>query len=412
MTKQGARFRMSNSITFLHAADLHLDSPFKGISDVPEQVFQTMRESTFKAFNELIQTAIEKQVNFVLLVGDLFDEKKQSLKAQLHLREGFLRLQENEIDVFLSYGNHDYIKGNEYPITYPDNVHVFPDENVTTIPYKEKGKNLANIYGFSYVNRDVRENKAEQFTIDKNQIGYHIAMLHGSLHGNQEHNPYAPFRLEDLQGEAFDYWALGHIHKRNVIQTEPPVIYPGNIQGRHRKESGPKGCYYVKMDSTGAELQFIPLQHVTILDYEIDIRNYETIAQIKTALIKKLKENQSELELIHLTFISDEEQAEVLGLHKRLDELVDIINETLLNETYWKYIYDCKINIVDEGRINVDSFFMKEIKEAVKNIDYEEIIDDLYSHPQAKKQLQISDEEKIIEQAIEYVTEEMSKKVR
>src|SRR5699024_8631256 len=141
-------------------------------------------------------------------------------------RDGFLRLQKNNIDVFLSYGNHDYIEGNTYPITYPTNVHIFSNEEVTAIPFVKNGEPLANIYGFSYVKRDVRENKAEQFTIKNETIPFHIGMLHGTLHGNQEHDPYAPFTLEDLQGESFDYWALGHIHKSEIIQENPPAVYP------------------------------------------------------------------------------------------------------------------------------------------------------------------------------------------
>src|SRR5690625_1460030 len=115
---------MTQSISFIHAADLHLDSPFKGISSIPDSLFQTVRESTFQAFNRLIHYAIEKEVDFVLLVGDLFDEDNQSLKAQLHIRDQFKKLQSHGIDVFLSYGNHDYIKGKDRKSTRLNSSHV------------------------------------------------------------------------------------------------------------------------------------------------------------------------------------------------------------------------------------------------------------------------------------------------
>jgi len=166
---------MTDTITFIHAADLHLDSPFKGFSDVPEQVFQSMRESTFGAFDKLINTAIEKQVDFIVIVGDLFDENKQSLKAHLHLRDGFIRLQKYSIEVFISYGNHDYIAGNTYPIHYPDNVHIFLHDEVQALPFEKNGHHLANVYGFSYVNRDVKENKAIQYKLIDRSVPYHIA---------------------------------------------------------------------------------------------------------------------------------------------------------------------------------------------------------------------------------------------
>lgn len=403
---------MTNSVTFLHAADLHLDSPCKGFSDVPEQVFKTMRESTFRAFDNLIQTAIDKQVDFILLVGDLFDEKKQSLKAQLHLREGFIRLQQNDIDVFISYGNHDFIEGNTYPITYPDNVYIFPNEKVTAIPYIKNGYPIANIYGFSYVKRDVRENKAEQFTIQNDSVPFHIGMLHGTLHGNQDHDPYAPFRLEDLQREPFDYWALGHIHKRAVIQENPPVVYPGNIQGRHRNESGAKGCYYVTLNHVEVGLQFIPLQHVTIVEKQIDLTSYKTIPEMRGAIVAQLNDVKVNVCLVHLTCVTNDEQIETLGLTDRIQELIDMINEQSLQGSAWSYIYRYRITSIDENKQRVDSFFMKEITEAAKLIDITDAIDDLYSHTQAKKQLNMPNEAEFKKRAIQYVTEEMSKKVR
>src|SRR5699024_9663594 len=108
---------LDKEIIFIHAADLHLDSPFKGMSSVPESIFSEIRQSTFAAFDHLIEEAIERQVDFVLLVGDLFDNEKQSLKAQVHLRDAFKKLHRHGINVYLSYGNHDFIKGNRHPMT-------------------------------------------------------------------------------------------------------------------------------------------------------------------------------------------------------------------------------------------------------------------------------------------------------
>lgn len=403
---------MTDRITFIHAADLHLDSPFKGFSDVPEQVFQTMRESTFLAFNQLIESAIKERVDFVLLVGDLFDENKQSLKAQLHLREGFIRLQQHDIDVFLSYGNHDYLNGNTYPIQYPDNVHIFQTDEVTSFPFLKGDKHVANLYGFSYVNQDVRENKALQYKISDEEVPYHIALLHGTLHGNQEHDPYAPFRLEDLAREAFDYWALGHIHKSRILQSDPPVIYPGNIQGRHRKETGLKGCYFVTLDGSERKYELLPLQHVEIKEIEIDLTNYGTMTKIKEIITQEVTRERTKRQLIYITLVSDEEQDEQLGLSDRVVELIDIINEDLLEQPYWQYIYEYKVNLRNEARIKMDSYFMEEIHTALQEIDLKEAVGPLYHHPQAKKHLQLEDETEIIDHAVQYLTDVMAKKVR
>ncbi len=226
---------MAAQISFIHAADLHLDSPFQGLKQTPEHIFSEIRESTFAALNRLVQAAIDKQVDFLLLAGDLFDNEKQSLKAQVRLRRAFETLAHHNINVYLSYGNHDFTGGSEHPVTYPDNVFIFPDERINHFTYEKKGQKLANIYGFSYEKRAVHENKAVQFQVKGRHIPYHIAMLHGSLHSNTDHDVYAPFHISDLTEKAFDYWALGHIHQRQILKEDPYIIYPGNLQGRSRK---------------------------------------------------------------------------------------------------------------------------------------------------------------------------------
>src|SRR5690625_1055480 len=133
---------MTDSITFIHAADLHLDSPFKGLRKLPAAIFNDVKQSTFSALDQLVHHAILKQVDFILLVGDLFDNEKQSLKAQIHLRTAFERLQEHNIDVFLSYGNHDYILGNPHRVRYPENVHIFQEETVTHFRSEEHTSEL------------------------------------------------------------------------------------------------------------------------------------------------------------------------------------------------------------------------------------------------------------------------------
>src|SRR5690625_3669424 len=144
---------MQGKLTFIHAADLHLDSPFQGLAKSPEQVFKDVQESTFQALEKLTNIAIEKNVDFVLLVGDIFDENIKSLKAPMKLRQAFERLKSHNINVYMSYGNHDYIQGHVHQVNYPDNVFVFPDEQVRAFHYPNDSEPLAAIYGFSYEQR-------------------------------------------------------------------------------------------------------------------------------------------------------------------------------------------------------------------------------------------------------------------
>lgn len=403
---------MRPSITFIHAADLHLDSPFKGLMDVPEEIFQSVRNSTFAAFDRLIDVAIEKQVDFVLIVGDLFDHERQSLKAQLHLRDGFERLHNEGINVYLSYGNHDYTSGNPYPIEYPQNVFVFPNEEISSFIYEKAGQKLAQIYGFSYEKRAVTEKKAVQYKVTNHEIPFHIAMLHGMIHGASEHDPYAPFRLEDLRNEPFDYWALGHVHKRQILQETPPVVYSGNIQGRHRNETGEKGCYFVQLDESEVNLQFIPLQVFTIVHEKFDLTQYTNITEIIDALMHLLDKNGQKPHLYAFDFYSNNQHNESIGLHERLDELIEIVNESYQSLHVWQFIYTYQLKMKDMEERTIDTLFIKEISEALQSINVAEEIDDLFNHKHARSYLTVDSDEKLLEEAYELLLNELQKKVR
>lgn len=403
---------MKRRISFIHTADLHLDSPFKGISHLPEPLFAKVRESTFKAFERLIDYAIEKKVDFVLVVGDLFDEENQSLKAQLHVRDQFQKLEDHGIEVFLSFGNHDYLKGNPYPIQYGSNVHVFPGEEVTYFPFHKEGETLAHIYGFSYVNGQVKDNKSKAYRIENREVPFHIATLHGSLYGSQGHDPYAPFRLEDLLQETFDYWALGHIHKREELSYEPPIIYPGNIQGRHRKETGEKGCYYVELTKQGAVCEFIPVQEVVFVDVTVDLRPCRSIGEIEGRIEKHLSAIKGEQQLVHLELQGSREQLDNLRLMDYVDQLIEVINERLLRQLPWQYIYRYRYHLLEKKRSPVDSLFVKELKEVAQRISLQDVLEDFYTHPLGRKVNYTFDEQELIADALEYIQDALSEKGR
>src|SRR5699024_6005222 len=313
---------MTDSITFIHAADLHLDSPFKGLKKLPADIFNDIKQSTISALDQLVNHAIVKQVDFVLIVGDLYDNERQSLKAQIHLRTAFERLQEHDIDVFLSYGNHDYILGNPYRVRYPENVHIFQEETVTYFTYEKDSNPLAQIYGFSYHNRAVQMNKTSEYEVQNKQIPFHIATLHGSVHVNTLHDPYAPYSLTNLQTKPFDYWALGHIHERAELATTPTIIYPGNTQGRHRNEQGEKGCYLVEMTPTNTSYNFIPLQAMQFIEYNMDVTHSKTIHDLEQFILSNMVKT-NEKQLIHLTLESTSMELENFQSQGLIDELVD-----------------------------------------------------------------------------------------
>src|SRR5690625_2569817 len=375
---------LNNTISFIHAADLHLDSPFQGLTYLPESLFEKVRQSTFHAFDHLIQTAINKKVDFVLLVGDLFDNEQQSLKAQVHLRKAFELLEQHRIIVYLSYGNHDYLNGNQHRITYPKNVHIFPNETVSSFVFEKNGIKLASVYGFSYENRAVMDNKVENYKIENNEIPFHIATLHGTVFGNQHHDPYAPFRLRELQETYFDYWALGHIHTMEVLETNPPIVYPVNILGRHQNESGEKGCYYVSMSKSSIDNQFIPLQTIQFETMNINIASFDLIEDIRNKLLEILQHRPLNPTLYYVKFYGDRNQY-IFHMDGMLEELVELINEEFIDHNNWCYIYNYTFTFQHLPSYPPDDIFIGELEKTLDDIHVENVLRDVYAHREMRR---------------------------
>ncbi|MFD1389140.1 exonuclease SbcCD subunit D [Oceanobacillus oncorhynchi subsp. oncorhynchi] len=382
---------MNAAVTFIHAADLHLDSLFKGLRHVPANLFKEIQESTFTALNHLVDEAINNKVDFVLLAGDLYDQESQSLKAQIRLRRAFERLADENIAVFLSYGNHDFRKGDSFDVEYPGNVYIFPEESVTCIPFYKNGEAAAAIYGFSYENRAVYENKSSEYERTGEEFPFHIAMLHGSVATNTEHDSYAPFQLKDLLNKRMDYWALGHIHKRQHLHTDPPVIYPGNIQGRHRKETGEKGCYLVNLSRHQVKQTFLPLQAIRYEEAQVDIRDCLTPSQAEKIIMRQLPEH-SVPSLLYLNITARENEAfspdDIL-----VQELVEVINESLTEVFPWQYIYRYQL-VLEEESAQLKDAFLEDILEEADMAFIQEGLNEIYHHKDARKFLSpLSEEE-------------------
>ena len=390
---------MGKSVSFIHAADLHLDSPFKGLANIPAHLFHAVSESTFHALDRLVQSAIEKKVDFVLLVGDLFDNDVPGIKAQIKLRTAFETLKHHQINVYICYGNHDHLKGNVYQVEYPENVYIFQSEKIDHFTYKNNGEAIAQIYGFSYEHRAISKNKAKEYHIADREIPFHIAMLHGSYNENKEHATYAPFSIHDLAYHPFDYWALGHIHQRAVLKQDPPVVYPGNIQGRHRKEVGEKGCYYVRLTETDVSMNFIPLHSIEFRNLSINISNCSSITEIEDTVRSTLQSNSNSVpELISLTFIGTD--LGMLNWDKELifTELIELMNETFIHRTNWIYIYRYDKQIkhkINTWQLQEGEHFIGELTRQWENISIQSVLSELYNHKQAKRHLDMFEDSEL-----------------
>lgn len=226
------------------------------MTGLPPTRLNELRNSTFAAFDRLIAYALKSRPDFMLIVGDLYDGEDRSLRAQLKFQQGMERLCEAGIPVYITYGNHDHLGGSWTRFELPSNVYEF-NEQVKGETLIVRGQEVV-LHGFSYPQRHVRQEMISQFPVALDRHSFHIGLLHGSPAGTEGHAVYSPFTIAELQTKQYDYWALGHIHTRQHLCEEPPIIYPGNIQGRHRNESGVKGFYEVELSKSETKLAFIP----------------------------------------------------------------------------------------------------------------------------------------------------------
>jgi len=238
------------AFSFLHCADLHLGAPFQGLADLPSGLAERLRETPARALERIVAAAIENRVDAVIMSGDVFDAADRNLRAQIRLREGLRTLDAAGIPTLIAAGNHDPLGSAVTSIEYPASVHFF-DTRVGAVPLVRDGETLAHVYGVSYGSAAVDDNLATQFPAAPDGP-FAIAVLHANVGGRIEHGAYAPCTLDDLQGRRFDYWALGHVHKRETLRAEAPVVhYPGNTQGLHMKELGPRGATLVQVSAAG-----------------------------------------------------------------------------------------------------------------------------------------------------------------
>ena len=267
---------------FIHCSDLHIDSPFKGFSSVEGSLVETFRKSTYQAFQNIVELALKENVEAVLIAGDIYDGANKSLEAQLKFRRELQKLSDAEIDTFIVHGNHDPLDSWSASIKWPERVYVFPGTQVEYLPVKKNGILKAYIHGISYPTRDVRKNLAQNFSRGNNNEIFAIGLLHANVGHQSGHDNYAPCSIDDLIAAKMDYWALGHIHSFQVLRdSNPAVVYSGNSQARHMRESGEKGCCLVTLNKDIAPIiQFIPVDAIRYIQGEVDLTGTISLEEV------------------------------------------------------------------------------------------------------------------------------------
>lgn len=243
---------------FIHTADLHIDSPLRGLSRYDGAPLERLRGATRRALQRLVDLAIDERIDFLLIAGDLYDCDWQDFHTGLFVREQMARLGRAGIPVFIVQGNHDAQGVISRQVPWPDNVKVFSSRTAETAHLPALG---VAIHGHSFPDRAVPEDLALGFP-DAVPGCFNIGLLHTSLAGGDGHDSYAPTSLSVMKARGYDYWALGHVHARQVVCVVPRVVFPGNPQGRHARETGVKGCELVTVEGDTPQARFMPLDVV------------------------------------------------------------------------------------------------------------------------------------------------------
>ena len=240
---------------FVHASDLHIDSPLRGLDRYDGAPVERLRIATRAALEKLVDMAIAECVDFVLFAGDIYDRDWQAFQTGLFFRETMVRLDRAHIRVFIVQGNHDAQGVITRQLILPPNVTVFSSRTAQTVRIDELS---VAIHGRSFPDRAVDEDLAPSYPPPVPDF-FNIGMLHTSLNGRIGHDTYAPTDLATLVAKGYDYWALGHVHAREVVSAAPRVVFPGNLQGRNANETGAKGCELVTVEAGRIEAEFVAL---------------------------------------------------------------------------------------------------------------------------------------------------------
>jgi exonuclease SbcD len=284
---------------FVHAADLHLDTPFAMIGRVAPEIARRLRDAALDAFDALVRMAIEREAAFVIFAGDIYDSAGRGVRAQLRFLRGVEKLGEHDIPAFVAHGNHDPLDGWPVAPRLPRNLVVFGADAVESHTVRLRGEARAQVYGISYARRDVTENLALRFH-KRDQPGLHIGVLHCNVGSQPEYAAYSPCTVADLTAVGMDYWALGHIHQyQRLAEGRPWIVYPGSLQAGKSSEIGPRGAVVVEVAGNNAieSVEFVELDRVRFARVDVDIAGELDLNSLRKTILASAAGNGMDLVL-------------------------------------------------------------------------------------------------------------------
>ncbi|MGM0424035.1 MAG: metallophosphoesterase family protein [Thermodesulfobacteriota bacterium] len=399
-----------SSFRFVHAADLHLDAPFQGLSQVSSELGQRLRQATFQALDNLIQLCVQQQADFLLISGDVYNQEDRSLRAQLRFREALANLSQQGISVYLVHGNHDPVGSTAQALTWPENVHVFSSWEAETQAFIRDGSTQALIHGASHTRSQETRNLARNFKRAPQDV-FQIGLLHCNLERNTGHAPYAPCSLQDLAKADLDYWALGHVHSGGIFAKHPYVVYPGNIQGLNILEQGPRGCYVLDVHSDfQLQTEFHPLDVLRWAEIRVDIQNRPSLDRLEEAIFQDIQAQQGQAGdrglLCRIVLSGRGNLHSILRREEGQEELLQRLREYYQEHEPLAWIKDLRLETSPEldleSRRRQGDFLAEVLDQAQELLNrkdcrdhlHQEVLAELYQHRRAKRLLQhLSQEE-------------------
>lgn len=236
---------------FIHAADIHLDSPLTGLSAYSDAPVEMLRNATRDAFTNLVTETIEQQADFMVIAGDLYDGTWKDHNTGIYFCKEMGRLKKAGIPVYLLFGNHDAENEMTKKLQWPDNVFAFNSRKPETFAINDL---KVALHGQSFKDKETTENLATNYPAPVQGM-FNIGVLHTALEGHAAHPNYAPCSLDELHAKGYHYWALGHVHEHQIWHGASVVVFPGNLQGRHIRERGARGAVLVTADETGVQVE-------------------------------------------------------------------------------------------------------------------------------------------------------------
>jgi exonuclease SbcD len=275
---------LRDRVRFVHAADLHLDAPFQGIAADDERIGRELAEATYEAWRRVVDLAIAREVDFVVLAGDAYNSSDRSLRAQLRFREQVTRLDVASIPVVLVQGNHDPASGWSAGLRLPASVRVLSSTAVERFEVVRDGDFVCACYGRSFAKAAEVANLASGYRREPSDA-IAIGVLHANVGGDPDYDPYAPCTLDDLRSGGMDYWALGHVHRHEVLSEDPYAVYAGSPQGLNPKETGAHGCCVVEVARSGVvSLEHVDLAPVAWAELSLDAGDVSDVEGVESLI--------------------------------------------------------------------------------------------------------------------------------